>query len=240
MLGIVSTSGSQTGATWLTKGRNLLQGWIGEEKQWEKNKCFISISLFNTKKLHSEFVFIRECLQYISATCFIIILRVSSFSPLLGHTRYQGSQSVVSSSRTTRPSNTWGGWWIGHWKTTWSTVRSSAPHPQAAETAIPHCANRCRNVWHPCGGYWVEPTLSVAHIGILFWGVNYLRFFQLVLPFISEQLKVCHGLRPHSGYDTARYSWQCHSRRVFRGWKYGVSCTPTFSAFHRTSVFVVI
>jgi len=41
--------------------------------------------------------------------------------------------------------------------------------------------------------------------------------------------KVCHGLGPRSGYDTARCSWQCHSRRVFRGSKYGVSkCTPTF------------
>jgi len=112
----------------------LLQGGIGEDKQWEKNKCFIPISLFNTWKTAQRVCFIPECLQYASTTCFIIVW-VSSFSPLLGHTRYQGSQSVVSSSRTARPSKTWGGRWIGHWKTTWSTVRSSAPHPQAAEVA---------------------------------------------------------------------------------------------------------
>jgi len=45
------------------------------------------------------------------------------------------SHSVVSSSRTVRPCSPWGGWWIGHWRTTWSTVCSSAQHPQEA---IPH------------------------------------------------------------------------------------------------------
>jgi len=28
--------------------------------------------------------------------------------------------------------------WIGHWRTTWSTVCSSAPHSQPTEEAIPH------------------------------------------------------------------------------------------------------
>ena len=54
--------------------------------------------------------------------------------------------------------------------------------------------------------------------------------------------KVCHGLRPHSGYDTARCSWQCHSRRVFgvSGMKVrSLVVHSNFSAFHRTSVFVV-
>ena len=62
----------------------------------------------------------------------------------------------------------------------------------------PICANRSRNVRHPCGGDWVEPTLSVAHTGILFRGVNYLMFFRLVFLFISEQLKfvMASGLIP--------------------------------------------
>jgi len=47
------------------------------------------------------------------------------------------SHSVVSSSRTVRPCSPSGGRWIGHWRTTWSTVCSSAPHSQAAEEAIP-------------------------------------------------------------------------------------------------------
>ena len=48
------------------------------------------------------------------------------------------SHSVVSSSRTVRPCSPWGGRWVGHWRTTWSTVCFSAPHSQAAEEAIPH------------------------------------------------------------------------------------------------------
>jgi len=48
------------------------------------------------------------------------------------------SHSVVSSSRTVRPCSPWGGLWIGHWRTTRSTVCSSAPHSQAAEETIPH------------------------------------------------------------------------------------------------------
>ena len=45
---------------------------------------------------------------------------------------------VVSSSRTVRPCSPWGGRWIGHWRTTWLAVCSSAPHSQTAEEAIPH------------------------------------------------------------------------------------------------------
>jgi len=48
------------------------------------------------------------------------------------------SHSVVSLSRTVRPCSPWGGRWIGHWKTTWLMVCSSAPYSQAAEEAIPH------------------------------------------------------------------------------------------------------
>ena len=35
------------------------------------------------------------------------------------------SHAVVSSSRTVRPCSPWGGRWIWHWRTTWSTVCSS-------------------------------------------------------------------------------------------------------------------
>ena len=38
------------------------------------------------------------------------------------------SHSVVSSSRTVRPCSPRGGRWIWHWRTTWSTVCSSALH----------------------------------------------------------------------------------------------------------------
>jgi len=41
------------------------------------------------------------------------------------------SHSIVSSSSTARPCSPSGGRWIRHWKTTWSTVCSSAPHSQA-------------------------------------------------------------------------------------------------------------
>ena len=72
------------------------------------------------------------------------------------------SQSIVSSSRTVLPCNSWGGQWIGHWKTTWSMVWSSAPHSQAAESAIPICANRNGNVRRRCGGCWAEHMLFLA------------------------------------------------------------------------------
>jgi len=45
---------------------------------------------------------------------------------------------VVSTSWTVRPWSWWRGQWIGHWRTTWPAVCSSAPHSQAAEGAIPH------------------------------------------------------------------------------------------------------
>jgi len=48
------------------------------------------------------------------------------------------SHSIVSSSRIVRQCSPWGGRWIGHGRTTWSTVCSSTPHLQAAEEAIPH------------------------------------------------------------------------------------------------------
>ena len=48
------------------------------------------------------------------------------------------SHPVVSSSGNVRPCSPRGGRWIGHWRTTWSTVCLSAPHSQVAEEAIPH------------------------------------------------------------------------------------------------------
>ena len=48
------------------------------------------------------------------------------------------SHSIVSSSRTVRPCSPWEGRWIGHWRTTWSTVCLSAPHSQTAEEATPY------------------------------------------------------------------------------------------------------
>jgi len=48
------------------------------------------------------------------------------------------SHLIASSSRTVRLCSPWGGRWIGHWRTTWPTVCSSAPHSQAAEEAILH------------------------------------------------------------------------------------------------------
>ena len=48
------------------------------------------------------------------------------------------NQLIVLSSRTVRRCSPLGGRWIGHWRTTWSTVYSSGPHSQAKEGAIPH------------------------------------------------------------------------------------------------------
>ena len=102
---------------------------LGRKRSGKKTNVLFLLVYSTRKKTAQQVCFIPECLQYACITCFIIIVRVISFSPLLGHTRYQGSQSVVSSS--------WGSRWIAHWKTIWAKVRSSAPHPQAAEAAIP-------------------------------------------------------------------------------------------------------
>jgi len=48
------------------------------------------------------------------------------------------NHSIVTSSRTVLPCSPWRGRWIGHRRTTWLTLCSSAPHSQAAEEAIPH------------------------------------------------------------------------------------------------------
>jgi len=59
----------------------------------------------------------------------------SDCCPLLGCTRSQGRcWAAIRSSHHPEPSDRW----IGHRRTTWSTVCPSAPHSQAAEEAIPH------------------------------------------------------------------------------------------------------
>ena len=73
----------------------------------------------------------------------------SSFDPVVQTTAWPheisgqmlSRHSIASSSRTVRPCSPWGGRWVGHWKTTGSTVCSSVPHSQAAEEAIPHLYN---------------------------------------------------------------------------------------------------
>ena len=48
------------------------------------------------------------------------------------------SQYIVSSSRIVRPCSPWGCRWIGHWRTTGSTVCSSVPYSQVVEGATFH------------------------------------------------------------------------------------------------------
>ena len=62
------------------------------------------------------------------------------------------SHLIVLSSRTVRPCSPWGGRWIGHWRTTCSTVCSSAPHSKVAERPYRICASRSGNVRHRCRG----------------------------------------------------------------------------------------
>jgi len=55
----------------------------------------------------------------------------SSCNPLLGRSRSRGrcwAIRFVSSSRFVRLCITWGGRWIGQWRTTWSLVGFSASH----------------------------------------------------------------------------------------------------------------
>ena len=89
------------------------------------------------------------CKQRSTAWFRKLLLLSQFFKPPLGGTRsragvkqpfdyliVQNRQSVQSVSR-----------WIGHWRTTWSTVCPSAPHSQAAEEAIPHLYKQERK--HP-------------------------------------------------------------------------------------------
>ena len=55
------------------------------------------------------------------------------------------SQSIASSSRAVRLCSPWRARWIQHWRKTWSTVCSSAPHSHAVEEASPHL---CKQEWN--------------------------------------------------------------------------------------------
>ena len=72
------------------------------------------------------------------------------------------SHSVVLSSNAVMPCSPSGGRLIGHWRTTWSTVCSSAPHSQAAEEVMPHLYKQERK----------SPTLVRRRLNRtrLFWG----------------------------------------------------------------------
>ena len=49
-----------------------------------------------------------------------------------------GFEDAKLKGRPEHPHSSYATGWIGHWKTTWSTVRSSTPHSRAAEEAIPN------------------------------------------------------------------------------------------------------
>ena len=76
--------------------------------------------------------------------------------------RVLSSHSIVSSSRTIRPCSPWGARWIGHWRTTSSTVCSSVPHPQGTEEAIPHL---CKQEWKHLTWVWRQLSRTQAVLG---------------------------------------------------------------------------
>ena len=102
----------------------------------------------------------------------------------------------------------------------------------------PICTRR-GNARRRCGSGWAGPRLSVAHPRIFFRGnqspdvrpIVSSVYFQTIENWYDAPVKILTSLfrrvtwplRPHSGCDTARCSWQWHSRRDGRGWKYGVS-----------------
>ena len=71
-----------------------------------------------------------------------LLLLSQLFKPLLGRTRSRARcWAAVRMSHCPEPSGhavNWERRWIGHWRTTWSTVCSSAPHSHAAKEVIPH------------------------------------------------------------------------------------------------------
>jgi len=67
----------------------------------------------------------------------VVIVHSTAWPQISG--QVLSSHSIISSSRTVGPCSPCGARWIGHWRTTWSTVCSSAQHSQAAEDAMHHC-----------------------------------------------------------------------------------------------------
>ena len=109
--------------------------------------CFLRLSRGQYLQEGAKCLTVNSNPRYRSAGCTPRRDRAkSSFEPVVQTTAWPhqisgqvlSSHSIVSSSRTVRPCSPWGGRWIGHWRTTWSTVCLSAPHSQAAEEAIPH------------------------------------------------------------------------------------------------------
>jgi len=87
----------------------------------------------------------------------------SSFNSLLGHIRSRSRcWTAISLSchpfKTVRPCTSWGGWWIGQWRTTDSMVSSSVPHSQAAKGAILHLCKHEQKHLTP-----VQKRLSCSH-----------------------------------------------------------------------------
>ena len=99
------------------------------------------------------FLLLVQCAQTVLK--FFVVLE-SFCNPLHGRTRSRGrcwaANRLSPSSRTVRPRSPRVGRWIGVWRTTGSTVYSSAPRSQAAEVPCRICAGRSEKAWHWCGG----------------------------------------------------------------------------------------
>jgi len=111
-----------------------------------KKLMFLLLVYSTHKKTAQRGWFRWECLQYTSTSCFINVW-ASSFSPLLGRTRSRSRCWAINwLSYHPKPSccALWRGRWIGHLKTTWSTVWSSPPHSHVTEGAIPHLCKQER------------------------------------------------------------------------------------------------
>jgi len=118
----------------------LSQGGIVQERLWMKKLVYCYTSFFNTKTTQPGW-FRLECLQHASTSCFIIIVWVSSFSPLLSplHLRTGLDQPInclIIQNRQAVLHVEVDGMDIGRQR--WSMVWSSVPHSQAAKEAIPH------------------------------------------------------------------------------------------------------
>ena len=199
-------------------GRKFVPGRNWGGKAAKINPSFLFILVYSThKKTAQRGCFIPECLQYASTTCFS-----SSFEPIRS-VHCLAALDIRAANRLPHHPKPPGGAIHGEidgldigrqYGKRFGLLRHTYK-PQKRPCSI-H-ANRSRNVQHLCGGDWVEPTLSVAHTGILVSSSG--CYFRLFL----NNGTVCHGLRSHSGCDTAGSSWQGHSSRVFRGWKCGIS-----------------
>ena len=84
-------------------------------------------------------------------------LFVTTTWPLYISEQVLSNHSIDSSSRTVRPYSPWRGALIGHWRTIWSTVCSSAPHSQITKEAIPHLYKKGRKCLTPVRGVKPEP-----------------------------------------------------------------------------------